>query len=82
MRRQVPIREVNQHLSRYIKAVENGEDIIITKRGKAVARLSAIEQPNSLNAKQEEALARSLERMRKGYDLGGQAPNRENLHER
>ena len=82
MQRQVPIREVNQHLSRYIEIAEQGEEIIITKRGRPVARLSAVELDRRLSEEQEEALSRSLARMRKGYDLGGQPFDRDELHER
>ncbi len=82
MQRQVPIREVNQHLSRYIEIAERGEEVIITRRGQPVARLLAVTTGRELNAKQKKALARSRARMRKGYDLGGQAFNRDELHER
>ena len=82
MQRQIPIREVNQHLSRYIEAVERGEDIIITKRGKPVARLSPVSPETSLSAEQEAALTRSLTRMEVGYDLGGLPLDRPELHER
>jgi len=82
MQRQVPIREVNQHLSQYIEIAERGEEIIITKRGRPVARLSAVELARRLSEEQEEALSRSLARMRKGYDLGGQPFDRDELHER
>jgi prevent-host-death family protein len=82
MQRQVPIREVNQHLSRYIEIVEQGEEIIITRRGRPVARLSAVQPERKLTEEQEKALARSLARMRKGYDLGGLPFDRDELHER
>lgn len=82
MQRQIPIREVNQHLSQYIEAAERGEDIIITRRGKPVARLSAVLPERVLTVEQEEALVRSSARMKKGYDLGGNGFNREDLHER
>jgi len=82
MQRQVPIREVNQHLSRYIEIAEKGEEIIITRRGKPVARLSAVEHGRGLSEEQQKALTRSLSRMRKGYDLGGHSVDRDELHER
>ncbi len=82
MRRQIPIREVNQHLSRYIEIAERGEEIIITRRGRPVARLLAVKTSRDLNDEQEQALARSLARMKRGYDLGGQPSNRDDIHER
>jgi prevent-host-death family protein len=82
MQRQVPIREVNQHLSRYIEIVEQGEEIIITRRGRPVARLSAVKTERELSEAQKDALARTLSRMREGYDLGEWAFDRDELHER
>jgi len=82
MQRQVPIREVNQHLSRYIEIAEQGEEIIITRRGKPVARLSAVKFGRELSEEQQKAIARSLTRMKKGYDLGGHSFDRDELHER
>jgi prevent-host-death family protein len=82
MQRQVPIREVNQHLSRYIEIAKKGEEIIITRRGKPVARLSAVKIEREFSEEQQQAIARSLSRMKKGYDLGGHAFDRDELHER
>jgi len=66
MQQQIPIRDVNQHLSRYIDSVENGSDIIITRRGKPVARLTAITEPQTLSRKQQAARQRTLARMDQG----------------
>lgn len=82
MQQQVPVRDVNQHLSKYIDLVESGEEFIITKRGKPVARLSAVEAENSLSEVQQQAYARVSERMRTGYSLGGEPLDRDLLHER
>jgi len=82
MQQQIPIRDVNQHLSRYIDIVEGGSDIIITRRGKPVARLSAITPTHRLTRKQQEAQQRTLERMNRGYNLGGEVFDRDASHER
>ena len=63
MRRQVPIREVNQHLSRYIEIAERGEEIIITRRGKPVARLSAVEHGRGLSEEQQKELLDHAEQL-------------------
>ncbi|TXF08811.1 type II toxin-antitoxin system Phd/YefM family antitoxin, partial [Pelomicrobium methylotrophicum] len=39
MAQRISLREANQRLSQYIAAVERGEEIIITRRGKPVAKL-------------------------------------------
>ncbi|HZS93751.1 MAG TPA: type II toxin-antitoxin system prevent-host-death family antitoxin, partial [Chloroflexota bacterium] len=41
--RQVNIHEAKTHLSRLVKEVAHGEEIIIAKSGKPVARLVAID---------------------------------------
>ena len=82
MKQLISIREANQYLSRYIEAVQGGEEIIITRRGLPVARLTAVADSAKLSDRQKAARKRSLARMRKGYSLGGKIPVREALHER
>jgi len=82
VRHQISLREANQHLSRYIRSVEKGEEWVITRRGKPVARLVPVSSERKLSAEQLAALKRSRERMRRGYDLGGRMPSRDELHER
>jgi len=82
MKQMISIREANQYLSRYIDAVQDGDEIIITRRGLPVAKLSAFSKSFELNDRQKAAHKRSLARMRKGYSLGGKMPLRETLHAR
>lgn len=80
MEQRVSLREVNQNLARYVKAVEAGERIVITRRGRPIALLSPVtQQEKTLSTAQEEALERLLNQ---SYNLGGQAPSRDELHER
>jgi len=80
MEQRVSLREVNQNLTRYIKAAESGERIVITRRGKPVALLSPVpSRKPSLSAEQQAALQRILSQ---NYHLGGRAPSRDELHER
>lgn len=80
MEQRVSLREVNQNLARYVKAVEAGERIVITRRGKPIALLSPLAaEERTLSAAQKEALERLLNQ---SYHLGGQAPLRDELHER
>lgn len=82
MPHQISLREANQHLSRYVRSVEQGEEVVITRRGKPVARLVPVEGRRKLSAEQLAALERSLRRMERGADLGGRMPSRDELHER
>lgn len=39
--RTVPVADAKAHFSELLKAVEQGEEVVITRRGRAVARLCA-----------------------------------------
>ena len=78
----VSIRDANQHLSRYLERVEQGAEIIITRRGKPIARVLPMESRPSLSDAQRAARERLRERMERGYALGGARVDRETLHER
>jgi len=78
----VSIRDANQHLSRYLERVEQGAEIIITRRGKPIARVLPMESPPRLSDAQRAARERLRERMERGYALGGARVDRETLHER
>lgn len=45
-RTEVGIRELKNGLSAYIERVRAGEELIVTDRGRAVARLSALDAPD------------------------------------
>ncbi len=82
MQHQISLRQANQQLSRYIKSVERGEELVITRRGKPVARLVPVAAERQLSPDQLAALERTRQRMNGRYDLGGRMPARDELHER
>ncbi len=82
MRQMINIREANQNLSKYIRSLHVGDEIVITKHGKAVAKLIPVTEEKILNADQQEALQRVLSLTTEGYHLGGQGINRDRLYER
>jgi prevent-host-death family protein len=82
MEHRVSLREANQQLARYVKTVEGGDEVVITRRGKPVARLVAIGAKRRLTAQQRAAWQRTLERMSRGFSLGGRMPSRDELHVR
>jgi prevent-host-death family protein len=45
----VGIRELRDHLSRYLTVVREGEEVTVTDHGKAVARLVPLERPRPLD---------------------------------
>ena len=83
MATEVTLREANQRFAQYVRAVEQGEAFVITRRGKPVARLLPMESGQRvLTPEQQAARERARERMRKGWDLGGLKFNRDELYDR
>jgi len=82
MQQMINIREANQNLSKFISALREDDELIITKHGKAVAKLVAIKEKKQLSSKQQEALQRLSNLKTEGYKLGGQGIDRDELYER
>lgn len=58
MKQQITLREANQHLSRYVDAVQKGSEVVITKRGRPVAKLIAYSGRRKLTSDQKAAWRR------------------------
>ena len=43
------VRELRDHLSRYLEAVRDGQEVTVTDHGKAVARLVPLNQPRTID---------------------------------
>ena len=56
--RQVTAREANQHFAKVLSAVEGGEQVVISKRGKPVAVMSPYQA--ALDAEHQAAVAEFL----------------------
>ena len=79
MKQQVSLREANQHFSRYIEAVERGEEIIITRRGRPVARIVKVNRLREPTAAQLRALS-VIKSSARALHIG--KLTRDELHER
>lgn len=79
---QISAREANQHFSQYLHVVEKGEEILITRHGKTVAKLIPAPAKRQLTKEQKAAWKRLRAHAKKGYDLGGLKINREELYDR
>lgn len=53
---EVGVRELRDHLSRYLSVVRDGEEVTVTDHGTAVARLVPIDQPRPLDRLVDEGL--------------------------
>jgi prevent-host-death family protein len=49
LKHEVGVREFHDHLSRYVRHVADGGEIVVTMRGKRVARLTPVDQPDPLD---------------------------------
>ncbi len=79
MKQQVSLREANQHFSRYIEAVERGEEIVITRRGRPIARIvkiSRLHEPTAVQLRAWKLLKSSARELKIGR------LSRDELHER
>ena len=47
---EVGVRDLKNNLSRYLDRVQEGAEVIVTDRGRPIARLSALDQPTDLLA--------------------------------
>ncbi len=45
----IGVRELKNHLAHYLRAVREGRSIIVTKRGKPIARLVPLSQPGHVS---------------------------------
>jgi prevent-host-death family protein len=83
VQRSVSAREANQQFSRILRDVEAGAEIVVTRRGQPVARIvpASPSRERRLTPEQEAAHARSMERLRKGWDLGGGKFDRDELYD-
>jgi prevent-host-death family protein len=80
--RTVSAREANQSFSKLLQAVVEGEEVVITRRGKPVARLAPIEAP-VVDAERQAEIDRLIEHWREGVDLGEPVSwTRDELYER
>ena len=46
---EVGIRKLRDNLSRYIDQVRDGEEIVVTDHGRAVARIVSLDQPRAID---------------------------------
>ena len=82
MSKTLTLREANQNFSRCIREVQAGEEFVITREGRPVARLVPVSGVRVLTTEQEAALARTMARAAEGWDLQAGPLDRDSLYER
>ena len=76
--RSVSAREANQQFARILGEAANGEEIVITRRGKPVAVLAPYRQP-PLTPEQEAAIEELVRMMKRGLVRGGRRFTRDEM---
>ena len=83
MTESVSLRDANQRFARIIRAVEDGREFVITRRGRPVARISpAASAGGKLTPEQEAALAHLEAIAAKGYRSDEEPFDRAALYDR
>jgi prevent-host-death family protein len=81
--RSVSAREANQSFSRLLGQVEEGERVVITRRGKPVVVLSAYNETVAVTPERQAALERALALLDTAPSLGtARRFTRDEMHER
>lgn len=79
--KQVSAREANQRFSKLLAEVADGQEVVITRRGKPVARLSPVSTTKD-DKRREAAIKRMIAHLERGVNLGGIKATRDEMHER
>ena len=82
MMHHLSLREVNQNFALHIKSVETGNEIILTRHGKAIAKIIPFTEDQGLTDAQQIARERLLKKTTEGFSLKNAPFDRANLHER
>ena len=79
--RTVSAREANQAFSKLLADAASGEEIVITRHGRPVAKLVPHSDPTD-NKEREAAIERMVKGMERGLPLGNIKWRREEIYER
>jgi prevent-host-death family protein len=72
MRYTIGLREADRHLAKHIRAVEEGHEVVITRRGQPVVRLTPLGAGKIRNAEWLAAYRRMLQLMADAPRTGGE----------
>ena len=80
--RTVSLMTANQEFSRLIREVEHGEGVLITRRGRPIAKLVPHTADKSADPEWAAAYGRMMAQLEEGASLGGLRIRREEIYER
>lgn len=82
MKQLVSLREFNHHLAQYIHSIEQGNEVIVTRRGKPIVTMIPFKKVIQLTRQQQKSRKNLSSIMKKGLSLKGKVFSRDSLHER
>jgi len=82
MMRTVSLMTANQEFSRLIQEVERGQEVLITRRGRPIARLMPHTADKAADSRWTAAYRRMMARLEEGASLGGLRVERDELYDR
>ena len=80
--RTVSLMTANQEFSRLIREVERGEGVLITRRGRPVAKLIPHRTEKTADPEWAAAYRRMMSKLEEGASLGGLRIARDDLYDR
>ena len=80
--RTVSLMTANQEFSKLIREVERGEDVLITRRGRPIAKLVPHRADKNADPEWAAAYRRMIGQLEEGASLGGLKIRREELYDR
>ena len=80
--RTVSLMTANQEFSRLIREVERGEGVLITRRGRPIAKLVPHRADKTADPEWAAAYRRMMAKLEEGASLGGLKIRREELYDR
>jgi prevent-host-death family protein len=72
LKKTITAREANQRFSKVLREVQDGYEFLVTRKGRPVARISAVAADGTrvLTPEQERAAKRLIKGLRRGWPLG------------
>lgn len=80
--RTISLMTANQEFSKLIREVERGEGVLITRRGRPIAKLVPHGADKTADPEWAAAYRRMMAKLEEGASLGGLKIRREELHDR
>ena len=80
--RTVSLMTANQEFSRLIREVEHGEGVLITRRGRPIAKLVPHRTDKTADPEWAAAYRRMMRKLEEGASLGGLKVTRDDLYDR